>query len=104
MPSFFTSYVNTAISLDCPGMSPSNLTPDTMAEMRNDCTSFCKTNSNDLAFIDQSQAGKCFWIARNRPVPESDPSTRSYRLTESAKTFGPYTLTVRDGKIHGRQG
>lgn len=103
MPSFFTSYVTTALSLDAPGMQASSIEPETMAQMKDDCERFCQENVNDLAFIDTEAAGEHFWMFRNglTPLNVTFEGTRSHRLAKASIAFGPYRLTVEDGKVYG---
>lgn len=114
MPSFFTAYVKAALSscTDDKGQpldkhhTPARIAPETMAAMRADCERFCKANYSDLAFLSAEHTGRLFWLIRNRYIGYGDcvPGTRSQRLTDAARAFGPYTLTVQDDKIYGRQG
>lgn len=103
MPSFFTAYVTTALASDAPGMTPSTIEPETMARMKEDCEKFCQENNNDLAFIDTESAGEHFWMFRNglTPLNVTFAGTRSHRLAKASITFGPYRLTVEDGKVYG---
>lgn len=103
MASFFTSYVTAALATLQPASveySPAKIEPRTMAQMKTDCERFQSDNSNDLAFIDKAQAGRLFWVHRNGYMPEIPASgTRSQRLTDAAKAFGPYALSVDDDGV-----
>lgn len=117
MPSFFTAYVTEALRttnddggtpLDL-NWKPSELAPDTMAQMKGDCEAFQAANHADLTDLDDEQAGRDFWLTRNRHGAgfwDGDyEEPIASRLTASAHSFGEYTLYVGCGaQLHGMRG
>lgn len=117
--SFFTSYVQAALwsshdfADDSGGepldknYNPSDIAPDTLARMKDDCIAFQRENSFTLAELDEGQAGHDFWLTRNGHGAgfwDGDyPEEAGKRLTEASKRFGSFDLYVGDdGRIHGQ--
>lgn len=83
-----------------------DIAPDTLAEMVADCEGFQEANADDLADIDDSQAGHYFWLTRNGHGSgfwDRGLGERGDRLTDACKPYGPFDLYVGDdGLVHGQ--
>jgi hypothetical protein len=88
----------------------SDLHPDALAQMVEDCKSFQETESEDLASgtARAEQQGHDFWLTRNRHgagfwdrSPDMYPNGAAERLTECAHAYGAADLYIGDdGQVH----
>jgi hypothetical protein len=114
MPGFFTSYVKAALfsSTDDNGEPldknyiATDISPDTLGRMKDDCMRFERSNGMDLRGLEAGKAGADFWLTRNGHGAgfwDGDyPDDIGERLTKSAQSFGTFDLCVGDnGQIHG---
>ena len=84
---------------------PSDLAPETLAEFRKDCESFCAANT---ALLEKSGGsldlhGHDFWLTRNGHGAgfwDRGYGAIGDQLSEAAKAFGEVCLVVSDGKIY----
>ena len=82
-----------------------DLDPDTLAAMVQDCQKFQEENAADIAG-ECDRAGHDFWLTRNGHGAgfwDGDwPDDSGGRLTEASKKYGEFNLYVGDdGLIHG---
>ena len=82
-----------------------NIDPDTLAAMIQDCQKFQEENAADIAF-ERDRAGHDFWLTRNGHGSgfwDGDwPDDVGDRLTEASKKYGEFNLYIGDdGLIHG---
>ena len=82
-----------------------NIDPDTLAAMIQDCQKFQEENAADIAF-ERDRAGHDFWLTRTghgSGVWDGDwPDDVGDRLTEASKKYGEFNLYIGDdGLIHG---
>lgn len=81
-----------------------DLSPETLAEMRQDCEAFAKDNEIDLLGMDVEQIGHDFWLTRNRHGAgfwDRGLGARGDRLTDAAHAYGEVDIYVGDdGKLH----
>ena len=94
----------------------SDIAPETLAEMRSDCTKFQAINRKLLVDAhgrgySKARAGHDFWLTRNGhgagfwDRDELDAGGLGDKLTAATKKFGGYDLYVGDdGKIYGSRG
>ena len=114
MPSFFTAYVRAALwsSTDDAGEpldknhNPSNIAPETLGKMKEDCLKFQRLNAMGLVGLDDEEAGNDFWLTRNGHGAgfwDGDyPEDVGERLTRSAESFGTFDMYIGDdGLIRG---
>ena len=85
------------------------ISPETLAQMQQDCASFVQKYGELLAQsgMSMADAGQDFWLTRNgHDVGFWDrklPPNISDQLTKGARAYGEYKLHVGDdGKVHGR--
>lgn len=84
-----------------------DIAPDTLQEMRDDCTSFMKININDLEELQPERAGALFWFSRNEhgtgfwDEDSISSDAAKARLDKCSDEFGPVDLYVGDdGFVH----
>jgi hypothetical protein len=84
-----------------------DIAPAILEEMIRDAENFQKENSEFIPVDRLSNAGHDFWLTRNGhgagfwETPDW-PERAGYRLTQSAESYGEYTLYVGDdGQIYG---
>lgn len=85
--------------------SPSDIAPETLSKMEEDCKAFLINNS-DIIEPDFAEAGHDFWLTRNGHGSgfwDGDWDKEiGEQLTEASRKFGEFNLYVGDdGKIHG---
>jgi hypothetical protein len=126
LDSFLRGYVTCALwsSTDDEGEAldaaydDTDIAPETLAGMREDCTDFIASNRADLEAYARMRnrqpgtghsvadcAGHDFWLTRNRHGAgfwDRGLAALGERLSEAAKVYGSVDLYVGDdGKIHG---
>jgi len=85
----------------------SDIAPDTLKQMAEDCAIFQRDNDIEGYGDDDSQAGHDFWLTRNGHgcgFWEEDHGTpeQCAKLNKAAKAFGSFDLYIGDdGQIHG---
>lgn len=87
----------------------SDLAPETLATMQEDCADFWREQAEDLAAQGTAeQNGHDFWLTRNGHGVgfwDRDTGAVGDRLTEAALTYGTYNLYVgNDGTVDGMRG
>ncbi len=78
--------------------------PEALAAAVKDCEDFQEANADDLADIDDEQAGHDFWLTRNRHGAgfwDRGLGDVGDRLTEAAHAYGSVDLYAHDGKVYG---
>lgn len=84
-----------------------DIAPETVAQMRKDCTAFVWFNRRDLraSELDSRRAGHDFWLNRNGHGAgfwDEGLGAVGDRLSEASKVYGSCYLYVGDdGKVYG---
>ena len=83
----------------------SDIAPETLTEMAEDCRRFQKENAADI-FENPQRAGYDFWLTRNRHGAGfwdgGWEKAIGQRLTEASRRYGEYNLYVGDDElVHG---
>ena len=88
-----------------------DIEPNTLIKMADDCENFQQKYRElyELGGWDDSKAGHDFWLTRNghgtgfwdRSYKQPEKEVIGKQLTEAAKTYGEYNLSLGDGKYDG---
>jgi hypothetical protein len=85
--------------------SESDIHPDTLQRMAEDCENFQSDNLDLLRDLDDSQSGHDFWLTRNHHGAgfwDRGLGKLGDQLTEAAHAWGSFDLYVGDDEqIHG---
>jgi len=98
-------------SLTNAGYDESDLSPEALKTITEDCTSFYndESHADALALWDDSQAGHDFWLTRNhhgagfwdRFYGDDERSIAGKALTDASHAYGEVSLYIGDdGRIH----